>query len=636
MQMSKENKTRVYQIAKKLGLKSTKLLSIMSEIGIKGKGNLSAIDSDTASLIEEYVSEMRKKQKGDEKKLQRLKGGITLHEFASRFNISVRSVREQVMKLGLPYKLDRKFSRDEIHYLASEMGLDVPEFTNEEFARRFKERAPVVTVMGHVDHGKTTLLDAIRKTSIAEREKGKITQAIGASVVRFDNKDIIFIDTPGHEAFTEMRLRGSIVTDIVILVVAADEGVKEQTIESIDHARAANVPIIVAINKIDRPNADPERVKQQLADRGLLPEDWGGSTIYVAVSAKTGKGIKELLEMVILQAELLELKTDYNILCSGTVIESKMDKNSGPLAAIIVQTGTLKVGDFLRAGNVVGKVRFITNTDGKRMKEAKAVSALEIAGLPDVPKAGEIFYVIGNGAEAKKEVKHIELLKASKKSTIYQEPKTIEDLFKEMQEKEIKKLLIILKTGTQGSFEAVKHAINEIKSPIPMEIIHEGIGGIVKSDILLADAANAVIIGFGVRPTSEAKKEAKERGTTIKTYDVIFELTDALEALLKGMVIVEKKEVVIGKAIVKKVFKVSGVGTIAGCLVTEGKVVRGMKAKVLRNNVVKYSTEISSLKRFKQDTKEVPKNYECGIGLKNFNDLKVNDEIEVINKEDTK
>ncbi|NIA09501.1 MAG: GTP-binding protein, partial [Nitrospiraceae bacterium] len=290
MQMSKGNKIRVYQLAKKLGLKSTKMLSIMEEIGIRGKGNLSVIDDDASSLIEEYVSEMRKKQEGDEKKLQRIQGDITFHEFAKRFNVSERSVREQVMKLGLPYHPNRKLSKDEVHYLAVEMGLDVPEFKNDEFIKRFRERAPVVTVMGHVDHGKTTLLDAIRKTSVAEKEKGRITQEIGASVVKFENEKIIFIDTPGHEAFTEMRLRGSIVTDIVILVVAADEGVKEQTIESIDHARAANVPIIVAINKIDRPNADPERVKQQLADRGLLPEEWGGSTIYVPVSAKTGKG----------------------------------------------------------------------------------------------------------------------------------------------------------------------------------------------------------------------------------------------------------------------------------------------------------------------------------------------------------
>jgi len=630
------HKIRVYQLAKKLGIKSTKLVSILEELGIKDKGNLSMVDDETSALVEEYMGEMQKERVKEEEKNQRIQGDITLEEFAKRFNIPEKTVRERIMKLGLPYKPGRKYSKEEVHYLAYEMDLDVPEFTNTEFLSRFEGRAPVVTVMGHVDHGKTTLLDYIRRTSVAEREKGRITQAIGASVVEVDEKKIIFIDTPGHEAFTEMRLRGSIVTDIVILVVAADEGIKEQTIESIDHARAANVPIIVAINKIDRPNADPERAKQQLADRGLLPEEWGGSTIYVLVSAKTGQGVKELLEMINLQAELLELRTDPNTLCSGTVIEAKMDRSKGPLATVIVQTGTLRVGDFIRAGDVVGKIRFLTDTNGQRVKESKAVSAVEVAGLPDVPKAGEIFYVIENGNEAKEIIKQIEEEKRMQKMKVQAGPKTIEDLFREMQEKEIKKLLVILKTGTQGALEAVKHAINEIKSPVPIEIIHEGIGGIVKSDILLADAANALIIGFNVRPTSEAKKEAKARGVTIKTYDIIFELTDALEAILKGMVKAEKQEVVIGRALVKKVFKVSGVGTIAGCLVTEGKVVRGYKANVLRNNVVVYSTEISSLKRFKQDAKEVVKGYECGIGLKNFNDIKVGDEIEVVSTEDKK
>jgi translation initiation factor IF-2 len=631
--MSK-NKIRVYQLAKKLGLKSPKMVSILEELGIKDKGNLSMLDSETANLVEEYVKDMRKTQEENEKKSQRIQGNISIEEFAKRFNVSERAVRETIMKLGLPYKPNRKLSKDEVHYLAAEMGLDVPEFKNEEFIKRFVPRAPVVTVMGHVDHGKTTLLDTIRRTSVAEREKGRITQAIGASIVEYNGKKIIFIDTPGHEAFTEMRLRGSIVTDIVILVVAADEGVKEQTIESIDHARAANVPIIVAINKIDRPNADPERVKQQLADRGLLPEEWGGSTIYVPVSAKTGQGVEDLLEMINLQAELLELKTDPKTTCSGTVIESKMDKNIGPLATVIVQTGTLRAGDYIRAGDVVGKVRFLTDASGKRVKEAPAVSAVEVAGLPDVPKAGEIFYAFKNASEAKEEMKRIEEEKRLQKMKERSGPKTIEDLFREMQEKEMKKLLLILKTGTQGSLEAVKHAIKEIKSPIPVEIIHEGIGGIVKSDILLADASGAIILGFGVRPTTEAKKEAKARGVTIKTYDIIFELTDALEALLKGMVIAEKKEIVVGRALVKKVFKVSGVGTVAGCLVTEGKIVRGYKAKVLRNNVVVYSTEIASLKRFKQDVKEVLKGYECGVGLKNFNDIKVNDEIEVTTTEE--
>ncbi|NCQ52838.1 MAG: translation initiation factor IF-2 [Caldiserica bacterium] len=626
--MKKDSKIRVYEIAKSLGVKSQKLIEIMEELGIRGKGTLSIIDNETAVMMQDYVKELKQKHEEEESKTLRITGGITIKTFSHEFGIPFEEIRERIMKLGLPYKTELKLSKDEVHYIAYEFGLDVPEFKSKEFLSRFVKRAPVVTVMGHVDHGKTTLLDTIRKTSVAEKEKGQITQAIGASTVKVDNDEIIFIDTPGHEAFTEMRLRGSIVTDIVILVVAADEGVKEQTIESLNHAKAAKVPIIVAINKMDKPGADPEKVKQQLADRGLLPEEWGGSTTYVSVSAKTGKGVHDLLEIIKLQAELLELRTNPNTIVSGTVIESEIDKSIGPLATVIVQTGVLKVGSFIRAGNVVGRIRFLTDTFGKRLNKAVAVSAVEVGGLSDIPNAGEIFYELNNPEEAKLETKKIEEARTVKTSQVAM-PKTIEELLKEMETKEEKRLSIILKTDTQGSLEAVKHAITEIKSPVPLEIIHEGVGGIVKSDILLASASRGFILGFNVRPTSEAKQEAKQRGIEIKTYDIIFELNDELEKLLKGMEVKEKKELVIGKATVKQPFKVSGVGTIAGCIVNEGKIVRNARAKVIRDNTVIYTTEISSLKRFKEDVKEVAKGYECGIGLKNFNDIKTDDEIEV-------
>jgi translation initiation factor IF-2 len=626
--MKKDSKIRVYEIAKSLGMKSQKLIEIMEELGIRGKGTLSIIDNETAEMIQDYVKELKQKNEEEESKTSRITGGITIKTFSEKFGIPFEEIRERIMKLGLPYKTELKLSKDEVHYIAYEFGLDVTEFKSKEFLSRFVKRAPVVTVMGHVDHGKTTLLDTIRKTSVAEKEKGQITQAIGASTVKVDNDEIIFIDTPGHEAFTEMRLRGSIVTDIVILVVAADEGVKEQTIESLNHAKAARVPIIVAINKMDKPGADPEKVKQQLADRGLLPEEWGGSTTYVSVSAKTGKGVHDLLEIIKLQAELLELRTNPNTIVSGTVIESEIDKSIGPLATVIVQTGVLKVGSFIRAGNVVGRIRFLTDTFGKRLNKAVAVSAVEVGGLSDIPNAGEIFYELNNPEEAKLETKKIEEARTVKTSVVSM-PKTIEELLKEMETKEEKRLSIILKTDTQGSLEAVKHTITEIKSPVPLEIIHEGVGGIVKSDILLASASRGFILGFNVRPTSEAKQEAKQRGIEIKTYDIIFELADELEKVLKGMEVKEKKELVIGKATVKQPFKVSGVGTIAGCIVNEGKIVRNARAKVIRDNTVIYTTEISSLKRFKEDAKEVAKGYECGIGLKNFNDIKTDDEIEV-------
>ncbi len=629
--MKKENKQgkRVYELAKTLGLKSQDLISIMEGLGIPVKSTLSTVDNETYKLVSDYIEELKSKVKEKKEELESIPHNITLEEFGKHFGIPVEEIREKIMKFGLPYKPNYKYTREEVHYLAHELGLKVPPFIDENFKKKLVKRPPVVTVMGHVDHGKTTLLDTIRKTNIAAKEKGQITQAIGASSVKIGDDEIIFIDTPGHEAFTEMRLRGSLVTDIVIIVVAADEGVKEQTIESLHHAKAAKVPIIVAINKIDKPGADPEMVKHQLADRGLLPEEWGGQTVYVQVSAKTGKGINDLLEIIKLQAELLDLKTIVDAITSGTVIESRIDKNVGPLATVIVQTGVLKVGTYLRAGNTVGKIRFLRNTLGKNINLAQAVSAVEIAGLEDVPEAGEIFFELSNIEEAKLEKEKIEEEKKKAREQ-GRTPKTLEELLKEMEEMEEKKLFIILKADTQGSLEAVKRAISEIKSDIPIEVVHEGIGGILKSDVLLASASKGFILGFNVRPVQEAINEAKSRGIEIRTYDIIFELTDEIEKLLKGIKPKETKEVVIGRVVVKQTFKVPNVGTVAGCLVTDGKVLRGSKVKIIRNNTVIYTTEVSSLKRFKEDVREVVKGYECGIGLKNFNDIKVGDEFEVV------
>ncbi len=629
--MKKESKQakRVYELAKELGIKAQKLLEIMEDLGITAKSTLSTVDADSANIVADYVNELKTKAKKQKEAIESIPDNITLEEFCKHFGISINDVREKIMKFGLPFKPSYRYSRLEVHYLASELDLKVPPFVDDDFRAKFVKRAPVVTVMGHVDHGKTTLLDTIRKTNIAAREKGQITQAIGASVVKVDGEDIIFIDTPGHEAFTEMRLRGSLVTDIVILVVAADEGVKEQTIESLNHAKAAKVPIIVAINKVDKPGADPEMVKHQLADRGLLPEEWGGQTTYVNVSAKTGQGVHDLLEIIRLQAEFLDLKTRHDTIASGTVIESKIDKNVGSLATIIVQTGILKIGSFMRAGNTVGKVRFLKDTLGKNVPTAAAVTAVEIAGLEDIPEAGEIFYELGSIEEMKAEKEKIE---EEKKKAVQEGrvPKTLEELLKEMEAQEEKKLYVILKADTQGSLEAVKRAVKELKSPVPIEIIHEGVGGVVKSDVLLASASKGFILGFNVRPVTEAINEAKTRGIEIKTYDIIFELVDELERITQGAKEKEVKEVVIGRAIVKDTFKVPNVGTVAGCLVTEGKITRGARVKVIRNNTVIYTTEISSLKRFKEDAREVLKGYECGIGLKNFNDIKVNDELEII------
>jgi translation initiation factor IF-2 len=505
--------------------------------------------------------------------------------------------------------------------------------------KSFETRPPVVTVMGHVDHGKTTLLDFIRKSSVASREKGGITQKIGAYEVQIKGKTIIFIDTPGHEAFTSMRLKGSQVTDVVILVVAAEEGVKEQTLEALDHAKAAKVPIIVAMNKIDKPEANTERVKQQLADRGLQPDDWGGDTVFLPVSAKTGKGVDELLDMILLQAEMAGLKTRSSVEPSGSVIEARVDKNIGVLARLLVQTGTLHVGDDIRVGDCVGKIKRMTNEAGANLREAKALMPIEVMGLSELPEAGEVFHTVEDVdscrmiIDEKRQNKRLAFLAQEQKK-----PLTLDDLFNEEEALEKKKLTLILKADALSTLDAVKFELKKVKTKtIPLEILHEGTGGITKSDVLLASASNAVIVGFNVVPLAEALKVAATEKVQIRTYDLIFELGDSIDKMIAGLTKPVFEEIVQGRARIKDVFKITGVGAIAGCLVEDGKIIRGAKARVVRNAVVVYAnSSISSLKRFKEDAKEVLKGYECGMGLQNFNDFKVDDIIETLVMEEKK
>ncbi|HNW85117.1 MAG TPA: translation initiation factor IF-2, partial [Candidatus Cryosericum sp.] len=466
-----------------------------------------------------------------------------------------------------------------------------------------------------------------------------ITQKIGAYQVEVKGKTIIFIDTPGHEAFTSMRLRGSQVTDLVILVVAAEEGVKEQTLEALDHARAAKVPIIVAMNKIDKPEANPERVKQQLADRGLQPDDWGGDTVFLPVSAKTGKGVDELLDMILLQAEMMGLKTRTSVEPSGSVIEARVDKNIGVLARLLVQTGVLHVGDDIRVGDSVGKIKRMTNEAGANLREAKALSPVEIMGLSELPEAGEVFYSVADVEscrvviDEKRQKERLAMLAQDQKK-----PLSLDELFTEEEAQEKKKLTLILKTDSLSTLDAVKYELKKIKTKtIPLEILHEGTGGITKSDVLLASASNAVIVGFNVVPQAEALKVAAVEKVQIQTYDLIFELGDSIDRMIAGLIKPVFEEVVQGRARIKDVFKITGVGAIAGCLVEDGKIVRGAKARVVRNSVVVYAnSSISSLKRFKDDVKEVLKGYECGVGLQNFNDFKVDDIIETLVMEEKK
>jgi translation initiation factor IF-2 len=491
-----------------------------------------------------------------------------------------------------------------------------------------KPRPPVVTVMGHVDHGKTSLLDAIRQTNVTAHEAGGITQHIGASQVEVNGKSIVFLDTPGHEAFTAMRARGAKVTDIAILVVAADDGVMPQTVEAINHAKAAGVPIIVAVNKIDKPNANPERVKQQLAEYNLIPEEWGGDTIFVNVSAKTKTGIDQLLEMILLVAEMAELKANYTSRAKGVIIEAKLDKGRGPVATVLVQKGTLKVGNGVVAGTAYGKIRALFDSRGKKIKSAGPSIPVEVLGLSEVPNAGDILRAVANEKEAKAIA---ESKKMVQKETEFVTPQKISlnQLFEKMQKGEVKELNIILKADVQGSIEALKQALEKCSTnEVQVKIIHGGVGAINESDVMLAAASNAIIIGFNVRPDSNAKKIAEKEHIDIRTYRIIYDVIDDIQSAMKGMLEPEFEEVVLGRAEVRALFKVPTIGMVAGCFVTEGKITRNANIRVLRQGVVVHEGKIASLKRFKDDVREVVSGYECGIGLEKFNDIKEQDVLE--------
>ena len=490
-------------------------------------------------------------------------------------------------------------------------------------------RPPVVCVMGHVDHGKTSLLDCIRKTHVTDREAGGITQHIGAYMVDINGQKITFLDTPGHEAFTAMRMRGANATDIAVLVVAADDGVMPQTIEAINHAKAAGVEIIVAINKIDKPSANVERVKQELSEYELIPEDWGGSTIFVPVSAHTGEGIDTLLEMILLTAEVAELKANPNRRARGLVIEAKLDKGKGSVATILVQKGTLHVGDFIAAGACSGKVRAMIDDKGRKVKEAGPSTPVEILGLNDVPNAGEILVVTENDKEAK----HFAATFVSEnKNRLLEETKSkmsLDDLFSQIQAGNLKELPIIVKADVQGSVEAVKQSLVKLSNEeVVVKVIHGGVGAINESDVSLASASNAIIIGFNVRPDATAKSIAEQEGVDLRLYKVIYQAIEDVEAAMKGMLDPVYEEKVIGHAEIRQIFKASGVGNIAGSYVTDGIFQRNCKVRISREGEQIYEGELASLKRFKDDVKEVKAGYECGLVFEGFNDIKEEDQVE--------
>ncbi len=575
---------------------------------------------------------------------------ISVRELAEKLGVDPNELIKELMFMGklvtvnqtidfeTAAKLAEKF--DKIAILEDEEEKELlEEEKKEEQEEHLEPRPPVVTVMGHVDHGKTSLLDKIRNTNVAAREAGGITQHIGASVVEVNTsegkKKIVFIDTPGHEAFTAMRARGAQVTDIVVLVVAADDGVMPQTIEAINHAKAAKVPIIVAINKIDKPNADPERVKRELSEHGLIPEEWGGDTIMVPVSALTGEGIDELLENIALLADILELKANPNKKARGVVLEAKLDKKRGPVATLLVQEGTLKQGDAIVAGLYAGKIRAMYDDKGRQVKEAGPSMPVEVLGLEGVPEPGDKFFVVEDIEKAREIAQHRQEL--ARESALEKQKKiSLEELFSAIQKGEIKELQIVLKADCYGSIEAIRKTLEEleknlpedIKGKIKINIIHTGVGPITENDVLLASASNAIVLGFNVRPDSAARKLAEREKVDIRTYRVIYDLVDDVKKALSGLLEPEEKEVILGTAEVRATFKIKGVGTVAGCYVKDGVIRRNANARLIRNGVVIYDGKIASLKRFKDDVKEVQAGYECGIALENFNDIKVGDTIE--------
>ena len=572
---------------------------------------------------------------------------ITVGELASRMKKTAGEVIKLLMKNGVMAGINQTIDFDTAEFVATEMGCKVEKeitVTIEEqiiddhvdSAEELQTRAPVVVVMGHVDHGKTSTLDAIRKTSVTSGEAGGITQHIGAYTVDVNGNMVTFLDTPGHAAFTSMRARGAKSTDIAILVVAADDGIMPQTIESINHAKAADVPIIVAINKMDKPTANPDKIKEQLTKYDLIPEEWGGDTVIVPISAKTGQGLDELLEMVILSAEVLELKANPDRRAKGTVIEARLDKNRGPVATLLVQNGTLKQGDIVIAGTAVGRVRVMTNDKGRTVKTAGPSVPVEITGLAEVPAPGDEFNAVTDERMARELVEPRK--QAAKDAAANALSKvTLDNLFARMQEGEMKTLNLIVKADVQGSAEAVKASLEKISNEeVRVKVIHAGVGAINESDVLLASTAGAIIVGFNVRPDSGAQASAQRTEVDMRFYRVIYDAIDEIEAAMKGMLAPKFEEVVIGHAEVRMTYKVSAVGTIAGCMVKDGKVTRDAQVRVLRDNIVIHEGEIGSLQRFKDAVKEVTAGYECGMSVAKYNDIKEGDIFECFAMQEVK
>ncbi len=565
---------------------------------------------------------------------------IAVGELAMRMKRTGADVVKQLIKMGVMASVSEVIDYDTAALIAMDMGCKVEREVIVTIEERLIDdsadneadlvgRDPVVVVMGHVDHGKTSLLDAIRNTNVVSGEAGGITQHIGAYRVNLNGRDITFLDTPGHAAFTSMRARGAQVTDVAILVVAADDGIMPQTVEAINHAKAANIPIIVAVNKMDKEGANPDRIKQQLTEYELVPEDWGGSTIVCPISAKRGDGIDNLLEMVLLTADMQELRANPNRRASGTVIEAKLDRGRGPVATVLVQNGTLHAGDIIIAGTAVGRVRAMTDDKGRPIKDAGPSVPVEIIGLSEVPGAGDLFHAVEDERMARTLVEQRKHEEKQEASANIGAKVSLEDLFNQIQQGEMKELNIIVKADVQGSAEAVRASLEKLSNEeVRVRVIHSAVGAVSESDIMLASASNAIIVGFNVRPDNNARAEAERLGIDMRMYRIIYDCIEEIKSAMKGMLAPKYKEEVIGHAEIRQTFKVSKIGTIAGCYVTDGKITRNSQVRVVRDGIVIHEGELASLKRFKDDVKEVVSNFECGLNVDKFNDIKEGDVIE--------
>ena len=681
-------KVRIYEYAKEVGKQSKDLITVLKDANIEVSNHMSMLTEEGLAKLDSVFKKQEettenkqssnnegkknKKKKVKKEKVKKsqkqqpaiieapseetisedtilVKDGMTVGELSEVLNVgSTELIKKLFMELKIMANINQSLTLEQIELIAMDYGKEIQEeveinkedldlyFEVEDADKDLKERAPIVTIMGHVDHGKTTLLDTIRNSRVTAGEAGGITQHIGAYQVRAKDKKITFLDTPGHAAFTTMRARGAKITDVTILVVAADDGVMPQTIEAINHAKAADVPIIVAVNKMDKPQANPDRVMNELVEYGLISEEWGGDTIFVPISALKGEGIDELLENILLVTEMQELKANPNRLALGTVIEAKLDKGRGAVATLLVQNGSLNVGDPVVVGNTYGRVRAMINDRSKNIQTAKPSTPVEITGLQDVPNAGDRFVVFGDEKTArqigeKRQQQYIETTRQANSAV------SLDTLFEQMKQGEMKDLNIIIKADVQGSVEALAMSLAKIDvEGVNVRIIHTGVGAINESDITLAVASNAVVIGFNVRPDNNAKQMAQTEQVDIRLHSIIYKVIEEIEAAMTGLLDPEFVEKVIGLAEVRQVYKVSKIGTIAGAYVTEGKVSRDGKVRVIRDSVVIYEGEIDTLRRFKDDVKEVQSGYECGMTVENFNDIKEGDVFEVYIMEEVK